>query len=96
MPERSDYGTLAPGELIEVERDLFTCADTRPGTRYRVQAIYRDKNPQPPPAPANAIHFAGEIASNTYEDTDLDYERWEDATGAKVEKRQGPKKGRKR
>lgn len=94
MPEESDYRVLSPGESVEAEWDMFSCADTRPGTWYRVQAIYRDKNPQPPRAPANAIHFTDEIASNTYEETDLDYERWELAKGAKPEERLGSKKRR--
>ena len=71
-PDAHDYAVLKPGAALEIEGRVFACTDAKLGQRYRVWAVFRDKE-LPPKAPPGSVHFAEELTSNEVEMQDLDY-----------------------
>jgi hypothetical protein len=63
--DAGDYAVLKPGERITRKQDILWCyydLFSTPGT-YTAQALYQDKNPQPPPTPEGAERVSEEIVA---------------------------------
>ena len=63
--QAKDYALVEPGETVSVKLDLTQCFDLKTPGQYKVQASYKDGNPEVPASPSGAPHLAESLESQS-------------------------------